>query len=83
MLIFTVGGLVGVVYVVFPWSGFTFGVPGGAHSLISYVIFFVGGLIAAKNRWMDEVMQVRCRNLKQICHLKKKRNKSNPLTLDE
>lgn len=59
MLIFTVGFSVGVVYNVFPWTWFTFGVPGGIHSLISYVIFFVGGLIAAKNRWVDEIMQVR------------------------
>ena len=29
MLIFTVGFSVGFSYVVFPWAGFTFGVPGG------------------------------------------------------
>jgi len=57
MLISIVGFSIGAVYVLFPWAGFTFGVPGGMHSIISYVIFFVGGLIAAKNRWVDELMQ--------------------------
>uniref|UniRef100_A0A7S2GPP5 Acyltransferase 3 domain-containing protein n=1 Tax=Octactis speculum TaxID=3111310 RepID=A0A7S2GPP5_9STRA len=55
ILISFVGIPIGSVYALFSSTSFTFGVPGGWHSMFSYIVCFAGGLIASKNNWMDDI----------------------------
>lgn len=58
MLMVFVGVPLGVLVNVYGYSGYPFGLPGGLGDIFPYVTFFVGGLIAGKNRWMDDIKNI-------------------------
>jgi len=46
----------GVWFALMPWGDSFFLMPGGIHSLISYVMFFFGGVSAKRNDWMSTML---------------------------
>jgi len=52
-MLLLLGFAVGLYEVIVPASGSAFGIPSGFHFLPLYVSFFCGGIMAARNKWLE------------------------------